>query len=174
MKIPTALIYISFSIFILFFYNNQLICEENQCSCGHEFWIDVRAGAAIGEKFLNVMNADINLNLQISNSIFIAARGFFGGDGFRKDISGTTIEDFGGMLGYFSQNKDFKLTVAAGLSAIHASYPKENYFYTLGIPIEAGAYYIPHHIGFGVTIFDVINSKMNYYGINIGLQIRFY
>jgi hypothetical protein len=66
------------------------------------------------------------------------------------------------------------LSIAAGLSGIHAAYPNELYFYTMGVPLEASAYYSPNHVGFGVTIYDNINTKINYYGVNIGLQIRLY
>ncbi len=140
----------------------------------HEFWLNAQAGASLGDQYLNVMASSLDVSYQIDGHWFSGVRGYLGGSNFKKNGSGTTIEDLGCMVGWFSQEKDFKLFTLAGVSYIHAQYFGKDYFYTVGVPFEAGVFYSPHQVGFGVSVHGNINGKIKYYGVTVGLIVRFY
>jgi hypothetical protein len=160
-------------IFILSY--NLALSQSNGNNTEHELWVNAQAGPSLGDQYLNVMASTLDVSYQVEGHWFAGVRGYLGGSSFTKEESGgTTIEDLGCMAGWFSQEKDFKLFATAGISYIHAQYFGGDYFYTAGVPFEAGAFYSPHHVGFGVSVYGNINGKIKYYGIQVGFQLRFY
>jgi hypothetical protein len=145
----------------------------------HEIWANLRIGAALGDNYLNVMTSALDISMQVKSHFFVSAYGLLAGDKFSETAnftngkSGAEILDLGGLAGLFFLTNDFKYSFSAGLSHIRAKYDGGGYFNTLNFPLQTSAYYIGKRVGFGVTVFDNINPKINYYGVNVGVQVRF-
>jgi len=154
--------------------NSPAYSQDKPKTTQHEVWIDCSVGAALGDKYLNVVMGGLGASVQLYGPVFIGVRGALAGNTFDDDKPKVTIHDAGGVVGVFSNSKDFRLAAGAGVSYITAKYPDTDFFNVVGVPIEAGAWYCPNHVGFGLSAFCNLNSRITYYGLTIGAVVRFY
>jgi len=166
-------------IILIFLVTSKSYSTGTDFDNSHEVWANLRIGPALGDNYLNVMGSALDIAFQVKSHFFVSAYGMFAGDKFSENAtflngtSGAEILDLGGLGGLFFLSDDFKFTLSLGLSHIRAKYDGGAYFNTLNFPLQTSAYYVGKRVGFGVTVFDNINPKIGFYGVTVGVQVRF-
>jgi hypothetical protein len=171
------IIFLLISLSLIPIFNINLYAKTDSTKIS-DLWVDLNLGPALGSRYLNVMTSGIKVYYLISPGIFSAVRFDYSTDDLSGNqqtssgLTGTIIKDFGGLFGYIENSGDFQYTAATGITYIIARYPKETYFNAINFPLEFSIIYSGPLIGFGITAFDNINSKITYFGLMLTFRLK--
>ncbi|MBM2814896.1 MAG: hypothetical protein HW421_1658 [Ignavibacteria bacterium] len=162
---------ISVMIIILsLFLTQSLFSQDKSVERNDKLWSDVRFGAVLGEDYMNAVIGSINVEYSLYGAFTIGIRGLYGINWNDEHLKNTELKDFGLKVG-FSQIKDnFKFSIFSGITYLKGNFLSKD-FSVYNLPLEADVFYVGKRLGFGISIFDNINSAMNYYGMSIGFLV---
>lgn len=132
-----------------------------------------------------------NVRYEIDH-FYVGVRYIYGDQSALPILPDRTIKDFGVIAGYTYKQRLYDLSIGAGISygwyvnrgkfdssaysnevGDLAQFYEELDSHSISIPVQADAFWTPSDVfGFGITIFDNINSVENNYGFLFSVKIN--
>lgn len=179
-RIKSALIFVCIICGITLPSGNAF-CSEKDSSFSVPVKLNLRGGALLGPNNFSVMSICGSINVGLSDRFFVGFRAMYAGNNlgntriYPTGTHGDSFFDQGIIFGIRNNpGEKFDLRASCGLSYMRGRFEKGDFFEQASVPLEISAYRELGRFGFGVTVIYNCNSKMTYYGANVGIEYRLF